>query len=134
MESTKGFCFPECKNKHRHTEFYIQCHLCQIWAHFRCIDEEETEIIGLWCNKCRKLPETTALFCSEIETLQRDMAILSKYIKSFSRVKSPVIDVDSVLSDDTADSHDSTISLIHRAHNISLLDDKPQQTRSTTNK
>ena len=44
-------------------------------------------------------------------------------IMTFSRVKPPVIDVNSVLSDDTADSHDSTVSLIHTAHNTSLHDE-----------
>ena len=49
------------------------------------------------------------------------MAISLKYARSFNRVKSPVIDIASNLSDDKTDSHDSTVSLIHTAHNISLL-------------
>ena len=51
------------------------------------------------------------------------MAILLKYARSFNRVKPPVIDVTSNLSDDKTDSHDSTVSLIHTAHNISLFDE-----------
>ena len=66
-------------------------------------------------------------------TLQRDMAILLKYARSFSRVKPPVIDVDSVLSDDTADSHDSTVSLIYTAHNISLHDETDNAEQQHTN-
>ena len=61
------------------------------------------------------------------------MAILLKYARSFSRVKPPVIDVDSVLSDDTADSHDSTVSLIHTAHNISLHDESDHAKQQQTN-
>ena len=61
------------------------------------------------------------------------MAILLKYAKSFNRVKPPVIDVDSYLSDNTTDSHDSTVSLIHTPHNVSLLDEtdhaEPQQNK-----
>ena len=61
------------------------------------------------------------------------MAILLKYARSFSRVTPPVIDVDSVLSDDTADSHDSTVSLIHTAHNISLHDESDHVEQQQTN-
>ena len=61
------------------------------------------------------------------------MAILLKYCRSFSRVKPPVIDVDSVLSDDTADSHDSTVSLIHTAHNISLHNESDHAEQQQTN-
>ena len=61
------------------------------------------------------------------------MTILLKYARSFSRVKPSVIDVDSVLSDDTADSHDSTVSLIHTAHNISLHDESDHAEQQQTN-
>ena len=47
VASAKKFCFPDCKNKYKHTDSMVQCHLCQRWAHYQCIDEEETAIIGL---------------------------------------------------------------------------------------
>ena len=43
-----------------------------------------------------------------------------KYARSFRGVKPSDIDVASNLSDDKSDSHDSTVSLIHTAHTISL--------------
>ena len=95
-----------------------------IGAHFQHIDDNRIEIIGLrCCNKCRQLRETTTMLCSKIHTLG-DVAISLKYAGSFNRVKPPVsTDVASQLSDNTTDSHDSTVSLIHTAHNISLLDE-----------
>ena len=57
---------------------------------------------------------------SKIHKLE-DVAIVLKYARSLNRLKPPVIDIASNLSDDKTDSYDSTVSLSHIAHNISLL-------------
>ena len=43
MESTKKLCFPEGKIKHKYTKNMVQCPLGEVWAHFKDIDEKETE-------------------------------------------------------------------------------------------
>lgn len=55
----------------------VQCHLCQTWAHFTCIDEKEDDVIGLWCcNSCRNLPKTVSLLCDKITDLQQNVQAL----------------------------------------------------------
>ena len=31
----------------------VQCHTCQTWAHYECIDEGEDDIVGIWVTKLR---------------------------------------------------------------------------------
>ena len=84
--STKQWCFTGCKNNHKFTKSIVQCHLCQIWDHFKCIDEKESDIIGIWCSKsCRKLPETTMQLCEKIDELNRTVNILLKYANSIKK-------------------------------------------------
>ena len=74
--STKQWCFTGCKNNHKFTKSMVQCHLCQTWCHYKCIDEKESDIIGIWCCKsCRKLPETTMQLCEKIDELNRTVNI-----------------------------------------------------------
>ena len=75
------------QNSHKYTKSMVQCHLCQIWAHFKCIDDrKESDIIGIWCCKsCRKLPETTMQLCEIIDQLNRTVNILLKFANSINQ-------------------------------------------------
>lgn len=55
----KPLCMTKCKHKGKEVPPMVQCHICQIWLHFSCIKEKETDVIGLYtCEKCRKMPDT----------------------------------------------------------------------------
>ena len=106
-----------CMNIYRYifTEKRNMDMLCskQLWAHALCINEGENDIVGIWCcRNCRKLPETTEMLCNKIDDLQRDMAVLLKFVHSFRHTVPTVTVLDNDLSDDRSDSHDQTISLI----------------------
>ena len=52
----------------------VQCHICQTWAHYTCIDEHQDDIIGIWCcNGCRSLPKTVAILSDKMAELQQNM-------------------------------------------------------------
>ena len=52
----------------------------QIWVHYKCIDEKESDIIGIWCCKsCRILPETNMQLCEKIDEFNRTVNILLKF-------------------------------------------------------
>ena len=107
------WCYPDCMLDRIEAESMIQCHICQLWAHALCINEGENDIVGIWCcRNCRKLPETTEMLCDKIDDLQRDMAVLLKFVHSFRHTVPTVTVLDNDLSDDRSDSHDQTISLI----------------------
>ena len=107
--STKQWCFTGCKNNHKFTKSMVQCHLCQTWCHYKCIDEKESDIIGIWCCKsCRKLPETTMQLCEKIDELNRTVNILLKFANSINQSTS------------------NTQSSYSRVHVQNLSDDKPE--------
>ena len=88
----------------------VQCHLCQTWCHYKCIDEKESDIIGIWCCKsCRKLPETTMQLCEKIDELNRTVNILLKFANSINQSTS------------------NTQSSYSRVHVQNLSDDKPER-------
>ena len=107
--STKQWCFTGCKNNHKFTKSMVQCHLCQTWCHYKCIDEKESDIIRIWCCKsCRKLPETTMQLCEKIDELNRTDNILLKFANSINQSTS------------------NTQSSYSRVHVQNLSDDKPE--------
>ena len=79
-----AWCFPDCTMHHKHNGDMVQCHICQIWAHYQCINEEKSDIIGIWCcNSCRKLPVRVNSLCRHMNQLRRDMATLINYAQAF---------------------------------------------------
>ena len=51
-------CMPGWKKGRDQSDNVIQCHVCQVWTHYECIDEDEADIVGIWtCNQCRKMPD-----------------------------------------------------------------------------
>ena len=55
----------------------VQCHICQTWAHYTCIDEHKDDIIGIWCcNGCGSLPKTVAMLSNKMAELQQNMQAL----------------------------------------------------------
>ena len=109
------WCYPDCMLGRIVAESMIQCHISQMWAHALYINEGENDIVGIWCcRNCRKLPETTEMICNKIDDLQRDKAVLIKFVHLFRHtVHVPNVTVlDNDLSDDRSDSHDQAVSLI----------------------
>ena len=98
----------------------IQCHLCQVWADFQCIDEKDDDIVGIWCcNNCRQLPETTAALCEKMDFLQRDIALLLKFAHSFNEKpvkQSANIDIDN-LCDNQANCEDRVAAIVQITRN-----------------
>ena len=53
----------------------VQCHACQTWAHYECIDEGEDDIVGIWtCNTCRKMPTVVVQLIDMITKLRDSMS------------------------------------------------------------
>ena len=49
----------------------VQCHLCQTWAHYDCVGENEADIVGTWaCRTWRALPTTVTGVLRIVTTLQ----------------------------------------------------------------
>ena len=73
----------------------LQCHLCQTWAHYKCIDEHQKDITGIWCcNSCRVLPNTVALLCEKVSDLQQNMqALLFLACSTIARTESGINNV-----------------------------------------
>ena len=67
----KLYCFPDCKRGRAQSESMVQCHACQTWAHYECIDEGEDDIVGIWtCNACRKMPTMVMELIGMVAKLQ----------------------------------------------------------------
>ena len=93
--------YPDCMLDRIEAESMIQCYICQLWAHALCINEGGNDIVGIWCcRNCRKLPETTEMLCIKIDDIQRDMAVLLKFVHSFRHT---VTVLDNDLSDDRSE-------------------------------
>lgn len=106
----KPWCFTDCKLERKHNESMVQCHLCQIWAHFKCIDEEEDDVYSIWCcNICRKLPHKVEILCEKINELHRDMTIVLNYARSLERISKPDTPVCINLCDNTPDDQDKML-------------------------
>ena len=100
-----SWCFPDCTMHHKHNGDMVQCHIYQTWAHYQCINEEKSDIIGIWCcNNCRKLPDRVNLLCTHMNQLRRDMATLINYARAFQRY--PAGDNEVSHSDTTPDCYD----------------------------
>ena len=70
-------CFNDCKLQRLGNKEMVQCHICQTWAHYTCIDEHKDDIIGIWCcNGCSSLPKTVAMLSNKIAELQQNMQAL----------------------------------------------------------
>ena len=70
-------CFIDCKLQRLGNKEMVQCHICQTWAHYTCIDEHKDDIIGIWCcNCCRSLPQTFAILSDKMAELQQNMQAL----------------------------------------------------------
>ena len=70
-------CFNDCKLQRLGNKGMVQCHICQTWTHYTCINEHKDDIIGIWCcNGCRSLPKTVAMLSDKIAELQQNMQAL----------------------------------------------------------
>ena len=99
------WCFTNCTMHREHNNDMVQCHMCQVWAHYQCIDEEHSDIIGIWCcNNCRNLSDRVDLLCTHMHELRRDMATVISYARAFER--NLVVGHAVSLSDTTPDSTD----------------------------
>ena len=111
----------------------VQCHLCQIWAHFKCIDEKESDIIGIWSyNSCRKLPETTIQLCEKIDELNRTVNILLNFANSINQSTPNTQSTCNCrpthvlnLSDDKPECHHRAVALLSR-NNLEKSQQKTQ--------
>ena len=117
------WCFPECTLNRNHQDNMIQCHLCQVWVHYECIDEKEDDIVGIWCcNICRKLSYNMSLLCNKINDIQRDMATLINYATSLDNSNRQHINNNKVC--DGKPDVSNNLSLIVRGQNpINILRD-----------
>ena len=53
----------------------VQCHACQTWAHYECVDEGEDDIVGIWtCNTCRKMPTMVVQLIDMVTKLRDSMS------------------------------------------------------------
>ena len=122
------WCFTDCTVHHEHNDEMVQCHVCQIWAHYQCIAEEKSDIIGIWCcNNCRKLPDRVNLLCTHIQELRRDMASLISYARAFER--NLVVGAAVSRSDTTPDGYDiNDDKNSDKASSTPLRDDPTQLT------
>ena len=127
------WCFTDCTMHREHNDDMIQCHICQIWAHYQCIDEEKSDIIGIWCcNNCRKLPDRVNLLCTHIQELRRDMASLISYAQTFER--NLVVGATVSRSDTTPDGYDINDDInSDAASSMSPRDDLIQPTEEDDN-
>ena len=99
------WCFTNCTMHREHNDDMVQCHICQIWAHYQCIDEEQADIIGIWCcNNCRKLSDRVDLLYTHMHKLKRDVATLINYARAFE--SNLVVGAVVTMSDRTPDSND----------------------------
>ncbi len=84
----KKLCVSTCKFQGKDTDHMVQCHLCQLWVHFKCVGEKEQEVIGLWCcHMCRNigkainsLHEKVSVLDNTVKTLQENNSQLTKLI------------------------------------------------------
>ena len=51
-------CMPNCfHNGNNNNGNVVQCHLCQTWINPECVDQNDSDIVGIWtCSTCRTLP------------------------------------------------------------------------------
>ena len=91
---TATLCFDDCKLKRQHNDAMVQCHICQVWAHYPCIEEDADDILGAWCcNKCRKLPQTVAELCGKVTDLQHHIHELLRIVCMTSNIDNKLRDV-----------------------------------------
>ena len=75
MTELKLYCVPDCKKGRMQSDNMVQCHTCQTWAHYECIDEGEDDIVGIWtCNTCRKMPTMVMQLIDMVAKLRDSMS------------------------------------------------------------
>ena len=75
MTELKLYCVPDCKKGRVQSDNMVQCHTCQTWAHYECIDEGEDDIVGIWtCNTCRKMPTMVMQLIDMVAKLRDSMS------------------------------------------------------------
>ncbi len=90
------YCIKNCKYNGKHKAAMVQCHICQIWAHYDCVHEKEEDIVGLWaCNSCRNLSRNmdrvlckVASLETSLKTLQENNQLLVQLVKEQSSASS----------------------------------------------
>ncbi len=87
-KSQTKLCVPGCKHKGKDScDDMVQCHICQMWAHFECIGEKEADIIGLWsCSECRNIAKGINKLISKMSTMESNLAVVQENNASLSRL------------------------------------------------
>ena len=66
-----AYCIANSKHDGKSTGDMVQCHLCQNWFHYDCVEESNADIIGLWaCHSCQSLPVMIQQLTEMVATLQ----------------------------------------------------------------
>ncbi len=65
----------------------VQCHLCQAWFHYPCINEKEADIVGIWsCQVCRSLGRTVSGITDKLSSLESTIRLLQENNTHLSRL------------------------------------------------
>ena len=76
-------CVANCRHGGRCTTALVQCHLCQTWAHYDCVGENEHDIVGIRaCRTCRSLPTTVTGVLTIVTTLQATITELCTLVET----------------------------------------------------
>ena len=75
MIEQKLYCVPDCKRGHVQSENMVECHACQTWAHYECIDEGDDDIVGIWTdNAYRKMSTMVRQLIDMVANLRDPMS------------------------------------------------------------
>ncbi len=73
------YCIKTCKFNGKHKTKMIQCHICQIWAHFECVHEKDEDVVGLWtCHGCRHLARNMDKALCKMASLETSLKALQE--------------------------------------------------------
>ncbi len=73
------YCIKNCKYNGKHKAAMVQCHLCQIWAHYDCVGEKEADVVGIWtCLNCRYLARNMDKVLCKVASLEASLKALQE--------------------------------------------------------
>ncbi len=84
----KKHCTARCKYQGKEAlSAMVQCFACQVWFHYQCIGEKESEIVGIWsCQSCRTVAKTVNALAEKVTSLENTLRMLQENNTQLSRI------------------------------------------------
>ncbi len=65
----------------------VQCYACEVWFHYQCIGEKDSDIVGIWsCQSCRSLAKTINVLMEKLASIDSTVRLLQENNTHLTRI------------------------------------------------